>query len=132
VRHAIAFSSPLIAAIALVVLTAMTVVSPRPVAAATLETAAQVVLIPPAEASLTSLDQDGSTSWQFTGAPDERLQLSVELRDAGGHLLRTLAAGVLTLDGDGQTAATLAGAELAAPASPHAPLPVTTLVICRE
>jgi hypothetical protein len=101
-----------------------------PAAAATLETAARVSIVPPVEAALDRLDPDGTTAWNLTGTPGDHLQLSVELRSPTGERLASLPATTLSLDLTGQALATL-GAP-AAPIGEYDALPVVTLVICRE
>jgi len=102
-------------------------------AAVTLETAARVTIVSQADAALDHLDPDGATAWNLTGAPGDRLQLSVELRSPDGERLTFLPATTLSLDMTGQALAAL-GAPVTpvTPVAPHDARPVVTLVICRE
>jgi hypothetical protein len=104
------------------------ILAPEPSPGATVETHAQVQLVEPTAASVTLADDDAAT-WSLDGTPEDRLQVTVEVRDADGNLLEQLAGDEVTLDAAGQAAATL---PLADDPGPHDPLPVTTLVICRE
>jgi hypothetical protein len=101
-----------------------------PAAAATLETAALVSLMPPADAALDRLEPDGTTAWNLAGMPGDHLQLSVELRGPTGDRLASLPATTLSLDMTGQALATLGAPD--APIGQYDALPVVTLVICRE
>jgi hypothetical protein len=102
-------------------------------AAVTLETAARVSIVSHADAALDRLDPDGATAWNLTGAPGDRLQLSVELRSPDGERLAFLPTTTLSLDMTGQALAALGAPDCpVAPVVPHDALPVVTLVICRE
>lgn len=98
--------------------------------AATLETTALVTILPPATVSYAGASAAGASDWRLTGAPGERLQISFELRDATGGRLAVMPAETLALDATGQSLTTLS--PLTAPTTPHDPLPIMTLVICRE
>ena len=95
-------------------------------AAATLQTSAQVTILPSTEARFEAVDEAGAGSWSVTGAPGEHLHVSVDLRRADGTPIAS-APSTLSLDDRGR-----AVAELAAPADRLDALPVMTLVICRE
>jgi len=96
--------------------------------AATLETSATVELVEPISAAFVP-DGNAAGTWQLTGSPDHRVHLSIELRDWNGNVLQHVSGDQVTLDAVGEAAA-----RIPAPTSvgPHAPLSITTLVICRE
>ncbi len=104
------------------------ILAPGPSPGATVETHARVQLVEPTAASVT-LDDRATATWTLDGTPDARLQVTVEVRDAEGNLLDRLAGDQVTLDTTGRAAASMPVADHA---GPHDPLPVTTLVICRE
>ncbi len=96
--------------------------------AATLQTSAAVQLISSADAQLDHWTDDAVPTWAVTGAPDEHLQVSVELQTADGRRLTMGRRETLALDAEGHLLTTLAAPATTA----HDAIDVVTLVICRE
>ncbi len=99
--------------------------------AVTLDTYAQVQLVLPAEATLSSWDDQGAPAWSLTGQPGDQVQLSVEIRDDHGAVIAGGPAADIALDHLGAATAALPLPDLGA-AGAHDALPVVTLVVCRQ
>jgi hypothetical protein len=106
----------------------LTVLMALPAVAATLETHAVVRLVEPTDAMVVAT-ADAGPAWTLDGPADDRLQVSIELRDADGNVLEWVSGDEVTLDDVGRASAALPRPETA---DPHAPLPITTVVIVRE
>jgi hypothetical protein len=107
--------------------TALTLLLAAPTLAATLETSAQVTILPTSTALLTDQAPDGTATWSVTGERDAPIQVTLEWRTADGRRLAAAEPTTLTLDA--------AARSLATPATPTgiaADQPVATLVLCRE
>lgn len=116
----------------LVLIALMTSLALATVASAvTLDTYAQVQLVLPAEAALSSWDDQGAPEWSLTGEPGDQVQLSVEVRDAHGAVIAGGPAADVDLDHLGTATATLPVPDVGA-ADAHDALPVVTLVVCRQ
>ncbi len=110
--------------ILLVILLALSV----PAGAVKLQTSATVQLIESTNAHLDHWNANSRPAWTVTGAPDERLQVSLELQTADGRRVTLDRGEHLDLGHDGRVLTTLT----APPTSPHETIDVVTLVICRE
>ena len=99
-----------------------------PAGAVNLETAATVQLVDPADSMLDHWTDDAVPTWTVTGAPDEQVQVSLELHTADGRRLAMDGGESLLLDRDGRILTIVAGP---AP-SPDDAIDVVTLVVCRQ
>lgn len=95
--------------------------------AATLETSAQVMIVPMTTVELAAPATSDLATWNLEGNPGDQVQVSLELRTLDGQRLDLGQANPLTFDDTGQAIATLP-----TPTNHDTTTPVLTLVLNRE
>jgi len=95
--------------------------------ATTLETSAQVMIVPMTTVELAAPASNDLATWNLEGNPGDQVQVSLELRTLDGQRLDLGQANPLTFDDTGQAITTLP-----TPTHHDTTTPVVTLVLNRE